>query len=98
MKNLRVSKLFELFKLQKEKNCEIIITTGVENEKKRIKEIIDNESSLMKLSVRFLPVGLDAGFCYARPIPKNSSRVFSMIRKKESYLPLVANYWAEKKS
>ena len=66
-RNLRVSKLFELFKLQKEKKCEIIITTGVENEKKRIKEIIDNESSLMKLSVRFLPVGLDAGFCCASP-------------------------------
>ena len=69
-KSVRVSKLFQLLKLQKEKNCEIIITTGAENEKKRIKEIIDNESSLIKLSVRFLPVGLDAGFCCASPDSK----------------------------
>ena len=48
-KGQRVSRLFELLKLQDENDCEIVIAAGAETETKRIHEIINEESSLARL-------------------------------------------------
>ena len=61
-KILRTNFLFHLLQKQKEKH-EIIIAAGAESERKRISEIIQEESSLEKLIPRFLPIGLREGFC-----------------------------------
>ena len=60
-KFLRVGFLFHLLQKQKQKH-EVIIAAGADSERKRIIEIIKEESSLEKLNPRFLPIGLREGF------------------------------------
>ena len=66
-KGQRVSRLFELLKLQDEHNCEIVIAAGAETETKRIQEILKEESSLARLKTRFIPIGLSEGFVCISP-------------------------------
>ena len=48
-KGQRVSRLFQLIKLQNEHDCEIVIASGAETETKRIQEILKEESLLLGL-------------------------------------------------
>ena len=63
----RVSRLFQLLKIQNEQNCEVVITAGANSETKRIQDIISDESSLQRLTPRFLPLGLSEGFLCPAP-------------------------------
>tara|TARA_Y100001978_G_C23702867_1_gene442419 strand:- start:6568 stop:9945 length:3378 start_codon:yes stop_codon:yes gene_type:complete len=76
-KFMRTSFLHKLL-LKQQADHEIIIAAGAESETKRILEIIADESSLSKLSPRFLPVGLREGFLCG---PANNS-FLSFLRKK----------------
>ena len=76
-KFLRTSFLFHLLQKQKEKH-EVIIAAGADSEKKRIIEIISEESSLEKLNPRFLPIGLREGFAAN---PGTASDCFSLLKK-----------------
>ena len=67
-KGQRVSRLFELLKLQDENDCEIVIAAGAETESKRIHEIINEESSLARLKPHFIPIGLSEGFMCVAPL------------------------------
>ncbi len=60
-KKYRTAHLFELLQKQ-DKGYEIIIASGAEAEKKRISEIIKEESSLKRLKPKYLPIGLKEGF------------------------------------
>ena len=66
-KGQRVSRLFELLKIQNEKNYEIIIAAGADAETNRIQEIIKEESSLARLKPRYIPLGLTEGFSCPSP-------------------------------
>ena len=76
-KFLRTSFLFHLLQKQKQKH-EVIIAAGADSERKRIIEIIKEESSLEKLKPRFLPIGLREGFSAN---PGKASDCFSLLKK-----------------
>ena len=76
-KFLRTSYLFHLLQKQLDKH-EIIIAAGAESEKKRIREIIDGESSLKRLTPRFLPVGLREGFISS---PGETDECFALLKE-----------------
>jgi transcription-repair coupling factor (superfamily II helicase) len=76
-KSLRTNFLFHLLQKQKEKH-EILIAAGADSERKRIVEIIKEESSLEKLNPRFLPIGLREGFLAN---PGKASDCFSLLKK-----------------
>mgnify|MGYP001159956559 FL=1 len=59
-KRNRVSSLFQLLQRQDEGH-EIIIAVGAEAEKKRISDLIKEESSLHRLAPTFVPVGINEG-------------------------------------
>ena len=67
-KGHRVSRLFELLKIQDEHNCEVVIAAGAETEAKRINEILNEESALARLESRFIPIGLSEGFSCTAPL------------------------------
>ncbi|MBN37414.1 MAG: transcription-repair coupling factor [Opitutae bacterium] len=73
----RTSFLFHLLQKQKQKH-EVIIAAGADSERKRITEIIREESSLEKLNPRFLPIGLREGFSAE---PGKESNCFSLLKK-----------------
>lgn len=75
-KGQRVSRLFQLLNIQDQQNAEIIIAAGAETETKRIKEIIKEESSLMRLKPRYLPLGLSEGFICAGPMAGENFQSF----------------------
>ena len=77
-KFLRVGFLFHLLQKQKQKH-EVIIAAGADSEKKRIIEIIKEESSLEKLNPRFLPIGLREGFSSD---PGKGKRLFYALQEK----------------
>ncbi len=76
-KFLRVGFLFHLLQKQKQKH-EVMIAAGADSERKRIVEIIKEESSLEKLNPRFLPIGLREGFSSD---PGKASECFSLFKK-----------------
>jgi transcription-repair coupling factor (superfamily II helicase) len=57
----RINYLFELLEKQ-DKGHEIIIAAGADAEKKRILDLIKDESSLKRLDPRFIKIGLRDGF------------------------------------
>ena len=69
-KKHRAAHLFELLQKQ-DKGYEIIIASGAEAEKKRITEIITEESSLTRLNPKYLPIGLKEGFSVEAGAQKN---------------------------
>jgi len=87
-KQNRVSSLFQLLKRQDEGH-EILIAAGVKAEKKRISELIREESSLDRLCPTFIPVGLNEGI----RIPKGKSTDFlsEFLSCSDSGLALVSS-------
>ena len=70
----RTSYLFELLKYQDE-GKEIIIASGADAERKRIEDLIKEESSLQRLAPRYLPIGLRTGFIAE---PDDSQKYFQL--------------------
>lgn len=76
----RINYLFELLEKQ-DLGQEIIIAAGAENEKKRILDLLREESSLRRLSPRFIEVGLRDGFNVEK---RDAQEYFSSFLTKET--------------
>lgn len=76
-KRFRTSYLFELLKYQDQKN-EILIASGADSEKNRIQDLISEESSLKRLTPKFLAIGLRQGFIVDR---ESSNHSFDLLGK-----------------
>ena len=87
----RTSYLFELLKYQDE-GKEIIIASGADAERKRIEDLIKEESSLQRLAPRYLPIGLRTGFIAEPDDSQKYFQLFAQDPKKAYFLPRREKY------